>query len=583
MKPLDKRLLTYARAARIYIVFITVTGTLLALLVIAQAMAIAGAITPVITENKTLADVRISIYALIIIMLARSALTYVNRAYAHRAANTAIIQLRTAVLKHATQLGPRWLARRSADTVTLITRGLDDLGPYFVSYLPQLLLTMTVTPLTLLVMLYLDWSSALIAILTIPLIPIFMILVGKLTQEYADQKLKTMEKLGSQLLDLIAGLPTLKALGREWAPAQHVHRLGRTHANTTMQTLRVAFLSGAILEFIATLSVALVAVKVGMLLVYDYVELFPALVVIMLAPEVYLPLREVGKNFHASADGVAAANAAFEILEEPVLEEGDEQAPTLTNAEVRLNNVSVAARGTWAPSHLSTRITPGSITALVGPSGAGKTTTVMTLLGLLSPTRGSITVTDSNGMEHDLANLSRASWWSQITWVPQSPAILPATVRENVCEDAEYSLSQLNEAARATGFDTVLAELPHGWETPIGHGGVGLSVGQRQRLALTRALLVNKPWIVLDEPTAHLDAVTESQILTTIDTLHQRGHTLIIIAHRTVVIERATHIVSVEAEAATENEIRQYPELSETTVEQLRLQATPRLLEGEIA
>lgn len=583
MKPLDKRLLTYASAARTYIVFIAVTGTLLAVLVIAQAMAIAGAITPVITENKTLADVRSSVFALIAIMCVRAVVTYINRAYAHRAANTAIIQLRQAVLDRATQLGPRWLAHKSADTVTLVTRGLDDLGPYFVSYLPQLLMTMTVTPLTLLVMLYLDWSSALIAILTIPLIPIFMILVGKLTQEYADQKLKTMEKLGSQLLDLIAGLPTLKALGREWAPAKHVHRLGRTHANTTMQTLRVAFLSGAILEFIATLSVALVAVKVGMLLVYDYVELFPALVVIMLAPEVYLPLREVGKNFHASADGVAAANAAFDILEEPVRPDGDTKAPSLQNAEVALNNLSVAARGTWAPAHLSARIVPGSITALVGPSGAGKTTTVMALLGLLSPTRGSITVSDTDGRTFDLSTLSHASWWSQITWVPQAPAILPASVRDNVCEDAEYSQQQLDDAARATGFDTVVADLPQGWDTFIGHGGVGLSVGQRQRLALTRALLVDKPWIVLDEPTAHLDAVTESQILTTIDTLHERGRTLIVIAHRAVVIDRATHTITVEAEPATETEIEQYPELSETTVEQLRLQATPRLLEGEIA
>lgn len=583
MKPLDKRLLTYAKAARTYIVFITVTGTVLAALVIGQALAIAASITPVITEGKTLADVRTPVLILVAIMLARAALTYLNRAYAHRAANSAIIELREAVLDRATQLGPRWLARKSSDTVTLVTRGLDDLGPYFISYLPQLLMTMTVTPLTLLVMLYLDWSSALIAILTIPLIPIFMILVGKLTQEYSNQKLATMEKLGSQLLDLIAGLPTLKALGREWAPANHVHRLGRTHANTTMQTLRVAFLSGAILEFIATLSVALVAVKVGMLLVYGYVELFPALVVIMLAPEVYLPLREVGKNFHASADGVAAANAAFEILEEPVRESGTKPAPDLTTSSVEVRGLSVAARGTWAPAHLTAQIEPGSITALVGPSGAGKTTTVMALLGLLEPTRGQIIVHTAQGNQMDLNDLDMRSWWKQVTWVPQAPAILPGTVRDNVCEGGDYSDDRLFEAAGATGFDAVIAELPNGWDTPIGHGGVGLSVGQRQRLALTRALLVNTPWIILDEPTAHLDAVTETQILSTIDTLHARGRTLVIIAHRSVVVERATHLIEVSSEAASSAEIEQFPQLSETTIEQLRLRATPRLLEGEIA
>ncbi|MDO5729012.1 MAG: thiol reductant ABC exporter subunit CydD [Actinomycetaceae bacterium] len=583
MKPLDKRLLTYAKAARTYIAFITVTGTVLAVLVIGQALAIAASITPVITAGQSLADVRTPLLALIAIMLARAALTYVNRAYAHRAANNAIIELREAVLDRATQLGPRWLARKSSDTVTLATRGLDDLGPYFISYLPQLLMTLTVTPLTLLVMLYLDWSSALIAILTIPLIPIFMILVGKLTQEYSDQKLSTMEKLGSQLLDLIAGLPTLKALGREWAPANHVHRLGRTHANTTMQTLRVAFLSGAILEFIATLSVALVAVKVGMLLVYGYVELFPALVVIMLAPEVYLPLREVGKNFHASADGVAAANAAFEILEEPVQPTGVQTAPDLMTSTVNIRNLSVAARGTWAPAQLTTRIEPGSITALVGPSGVGKTTTIMTLLGLLQPTRGEIVIDTVTGQQIDLRDLDLDSWWKQITWVPQAPAILPGSVKDNVCEGNTYSDEQLTEAAKATGFDVVINELPHRWDTIIGHGGVGLSVGQRQRLALTRALLVDTPWIVLDEPTAHLDAITETQILDTINTLHNRGRTLIIIAHRSVVIDRATHLIDVSSREATAEEIEQFPQLSETTVEQLRLRTTPRLLEGEIA
>ncbi|WP_297555763.1 thiol reductant ABC exporter subunit CydD [uncultured Actinomyces sp.] len=574
MKPLDKRLLTYAAAAKRYIIFITIFGTLTAVLVLAQAISISSAISPVISEGKSLADVYPWVITLLVIVSVRAGLLYLLNSRAHRAANDAIIELREQVLDHVTKLGPRWLARKGTDTITLITRGLDDLGPYFVSYLPQLLMTMTVTPVALAVMLYYDFLSAIIAILTIPLIPIFMILIGKLTQEYSDQKLKTMERLGSQLLDLIAGLATLKALGRENAPNKHVHELGQTHAKTSMQTLRVAFLSGAILEFIATLSVALVAVEVGMRLVYGNISLYAGLIVIMLAPEVYLPLREVGKQFHNSADGVAAANAAFEILEEPVQATGTVKAPNLTHESVQFADLNVAARGAWAPAGLNATIQTGKITALVGPSGAGKTTTVMVLLGLLKPTRGRVLVGGT-----DLADIEPSSWWQQHTWVPQAPAILPGTIHENVTFGLDVSQDKLEDAARATGFLEVVEQLPTGWETPVGQGGIGLSVGQRQRLALTRALLEQTPWVILDEPTAHLDALTESQVIDTMVRLRDMGRTVIVIAHRKAVIDAADAILEVRARPATKQEIQDYPQLAEKTVEQFFLTEQPRLLE----
>lgn len=574
MKPLDKRLLTYAAATKKYIIFITIFGTLTAVLVLAQAISISSAISPVISEGKTLTDVFPWVITLLVIVTVRAGLVYLLNSRAHRAANDAIIELREQVLDHVTKLGPRWLARKGTDTITLITRGLDDLGPYFVSYLPQLLMTMTVTPVALAVMLYYDFLSALIAVLTIPLIPIFMILVGKLTQEYSDQKLKTMERLGSQLLDLIAGLTTLKALGREKAPNKHVHQLGQTHAKTSMQTLRVAFLSGAILEFIATLSVALVAVEVGMRLVYGNISLYAGLIVIMLAPEVYLPLREVGKQFHNSADGVAAANAAFEILEEPVQTDGSTEAPNLAQDLVQIKDLHVAARGAWAPAGLNTSIQRGKITALVGPSGAGKTTTVMVLLGLLKPTRGRVLV---GGI--DLAEIDPSSWWRQHTWVPQAPAILPGTIRENISFGLDVSQDKLEEAARATGFLEVVEKLPAKWDTPVGQGGIGLSVGQRQRLALTRALLEQTPWVILDEPTAHLDALTESQVIDTMIRLRDMGRTVIVIAHRKAVVDAADYIVQIESRPATEQEILDYPKLAEKTIEQFFLTEQPRLLE----
>ncbi|MDO5048507.1 MAG: thiol reductant ABC exporter subunit CydD [Actinomycetaceae bacterium] len=578
MKPLDTRLLKYAKAAKGYIVFITVVGTLSAVLVLAQAISISSAISPVITDGQQLADSMPWVFGLVAIVLARVALTYLLQSRAHRAANAAIIQLREKVLDHVAKLGPRWLARNGTDTITLITRGLDDLGPYFVAYLPQLLMTMTVTPIALAVMLYYDFLSAIIAVLTIPLIPIFMILVGKLTSDYSAQKLKTMEKLGSQLLDLIAGLSTLKALGREGAPTKHVQRLGKMHANTTMQTLRVAFLSGAILEFIATLSVALVAVEVGMRLVHGNIGLYAGLIVIMLAPEVYLPLREVGKQFHASADGVAAAEAVFEILEEPVPLEGDQPAPELARETVLIDDLSVAARGSWAPANLSAEIPRGKITALVGPSGAGKTTTVMVLLGLLQPTRGRVLIGESG---INLEDVDLDQWWQQHTWVPQAPAILPGTVRENVLEGRDIPGDKLREAAVATGFQEVVDKLLNGWDTMVGHGGIGLSVGQRQRLALTKALLKDTPWVILDEPTAHLDAMNEQQVIDTMVKLRDMGRTVLVIAHRKPVVDAADHVINVETAPATPSEIEKYPELAQTTIEEFTLVSQPKLLDEE--
>lgn len=574
MKPLDKRLLEYAVSAKKYIIFITIVGSLSAILVLGQAITISSTISPVISEGKTFGDVLPWFLAFLGIVLVRVGLTYLLKSRAHRAANDTIIELREKVLDHATKLGPRWLARKGTDTITLVTRGLDDLGPYFVSYLPQLLMVMTVTPIALAVMLFYDWVSAIIAVATIPLIPIFMILVGRLTQDYSDQKLKTMEKLGSQLLDLMAGLTTLKALGRESAPNKHVHNLGQLHARTTMQTLRVAFLSGAILEFLATLSVALVAVEVGMRMVFGNIGLYAGLIVIMLAPEVYSPVREVGKQFHNSADGVAAANAAFEILEEPIPADGVEAAPDLTTAEVRIEDLSVAARGAWAPANLSAVIPTGKITALVGPSGTGKTTTIMVLLGLLQPTRGRVIAGGT-----DLANIDKDAWRVQHTWVPQNPAILPGTVEENVLDGFTLGRDRLEEAAAATGFLDVVESLPTGWDTMIGQGGVGLSVGQRQRLALTRALLKDTPWVILDEPTAHLDALTEAQVVDTIMRLRDMGRTVIVIAHRKQVVDVADAVIEVSTCKATPEEIEQYPQLAEATVEEMSLTEQPTLLE----
>ncbi len=562
----------YARSARRHILLTSVLGLLTAVLVIAQAFLISRAVSPVIGGTASLRDVEELVAVLVVVVVLRGITVALREAWGRRAAEGTIRELRGALVVKSENLGPRWRARHGADTATLITRGLDDLEPYFVKFLPQMILVLTVTPLTLATILLQDFWSALIALLTIPLIPIFMILIGRFTEESSRKKLLSMERLGSQLLDLMSGLPTLRGLGRTDGPRAHLRRLGRQNTRTTMATLRVAFLSGGVLEFLTTLSVALVAVEVGMRLVYGHLTLATGLVIIMLAPEVFEPLRQVGAQFHASADGVAAASAAFDILDTPEPSHGSVAAPDIAAADLVLDDVWVAARGAWAPASLSAVVLPGTLTALRGPSGSGKTTTAMVLLGLEPATRGHVRIcshvasSDRPAGQHvetravDLVEVDPTSWWRQVTWVPQTPTLVPGTLRANLPD--EVTPADLDRAAAATGFDRVLADLPHGWESTIGRGGVGLSVGQRQRLALTRALLDDSRLVVLDEPTAHLDAMSEAAVVASLIDLRNQGRTVVVIAHRTAVVAAADQVIDVRSRAATPEEEQVWPELA---------------------
>ncbi len=545
MKPLDPRLLTHAKDARSYIILLVVAGTLSAALVLAQCYLVSAAASPVIDGRDTLADIVPLVAALAAVFAARVAVAYAIEAFGHRAALRTIRDLRAKILRHAGDAGDRWLSQgNAASTVTLVTEALDSLEPYFVKYLPQLFLVSTVTPLALAVIFFTDWLSAIAIVICLPLIPVFMILVGKQTAEYSAKRIASMQNLGEQLLDLLAGLATLKGLGREQGPRTRVSLLGDDFAAKTMQTLRVAFLSGAVLEFLATLSTALVAVEVGLRMVAGHLGLFEGLLIIMLTPEAFRPLREVGSQFHASSDGVAAAEQAFAILDVPIpAASGTAAAPSLALCPIVLEDVCVEApgRATIAPAHLDATIAPGKVTVLRGKTGAGKTTTVSVLLKLLEPSSGQVLVGGAR-----LADIDRESLWKQVTWVPQRPTIVPGTVLENI---GVARGPQLERAAALTGFDAVVAALPHGWDTRIGQGGTGLSVGQRQRLALTRAVADPKPLIMLDEPSAHLDAMSEQAVSATVRELRATGHTVVIVAHRTAILRVADTIVDVRAEA----------------------------------
>ncbi|KQS99843.1 thiol reductant ABC exporter subunit CydD [Cellulomonas sp. Leaf395] len=541
MRPLDPRLLRHARAARGYVALTAALGVLTAAMVVAQALLLAHALGAAVSDGAQLDVLAPTIGWLAAVVAVRTLVTAVQERFAHRAATRTVAELREQVVAHAVALGPRWLASgEGPSVVTLATRGLDALEPYFVRYLPQLVLAATVTPAVLLVVLGLDWISAAILVVVLPLVPIFMVLVGRLTQGRSEQGLASMQRLGAQVLDLLAGLPTLRAHGRERGPGARVRTLGDAHRQATMGTLRIAFLSGMVLELLTTLSVALVAVAIGLRLVEGRLDLVTGIAVLVLAPEVFLPLRQVGVQFHAAADGVAAAGRAFEVLETPVPAAGTRTAPDLRTATLRLDGVAVRTSGGSTPHGLDLMVRPGTVVALTGPSGVGKTTALEIALGLLRPDDGRVSI---DGV--DLADLDTATVWAQVSWLPQRPVLEPGTMAELVGGDDESRTT----AAALTGLDDVLATLPDGWATPLGRGGAGLSLGQRQRVALTRTLLQRTPLVVLDEPTAHLDAAGEQVVLDTVRALRDAGRTVLLVAHRPSLVAVADDVVLVRSDA----------------------------------
>lgn len=551
MKPLDPRLLRQTRAARRYVIVTAVLSVLSTLCVIVQAFAIAHAVAPVAQGEAGLTDVSGAILVLAAAVLTRTGITALRDRIGAASAVATVGDLRTRLLRHTAAMPHRWRLEHTEEVSVLASRGLDDLVPYITGFLPQLLLTAILTPIALVVVLSQDLISGLIIAATIPLIPLFMWLIGVTTRQFSEKRLAALERQGAQLLDLLAGLTTLRALGREIGPGVRVRKLGEEYKRTTMSTLRVAFLSGAVLELLASLAVALVAVEIGMRLVYGNIDLTTGLTVLILAPEIYLPLRAVGQQFHASTDGVTAAARTFDLLETEAPADGTQDVPAWDAIELTGVGVLAGSRGYLAPADLTLRIEPGRIHALAGPSGSGKTTTAMALLRQQGVDRGHITLVH-DGAATDLADVTAERWWRQASWVPQRVLTQGGTVAEHLDPSGLRSEAMRDQAAARTGLWQVVEDLPQGWDTPLaaGEGGLssGLSVGQTQRLELTRALLRGSRLVVLDEPTAHLSAADEAEILTGLRAVADAGAAVVVIAHRENTLAFADEVTRVHGE-----------------------------------
>ena len=536
--PIDPRLLKRGKATRNYLVASVVIGLLTAGLLILQAGLLARGISHVFSERSLPGNWGAILALLAAVFAGRAVLSWLNETFAQRSAAAVKSQLRRDVLS-ARLARPRDSATSSASMIKVVTTGLDDLDGYFSKYLPQLGLAATVPFLVGGAILLTDWQSAIIVAFTLPLIPIFMALVGWTTEAATKKSYAVSDRLANHFADLIEGLPTLQAFARARAQRRGVELGEEKYRSATMRVLYVSFLSALALELLASLSVAVVAVTVGFRLVYGDIGFEAALFVLILAPEAFLPVRQVGVHFHDSADGVAAADAAFTLIDAGAVVSGTTAVPP--DLSIRFEDVGYTYPGSDAPAlqGFDLSIQPGEVLAVRGTSGGGKSTALALLMGFLRADSGRVSVGGT-----DLLDLDQQAWRRQIAWVAQEPGMLNGTVADNVLLGyPEASEADVAAALRDAGASFEGSKL-------VGDDGEGLSAGERRRVALARALLRIRfggaTLLVLDEPTAGLDSSTEAAA---IEAVRASGVGAVMVTHRQAVMAAADRVVELGARA----------------------------------
>lgn len=551
MGPFDRRLLREAPESGRFLAGACVLAALSALLVIVWAELIGRIVARVFLHGGDLASISRLLGVLAAVSLVRAAIGWALETSGHATSLRVRGRLRRRALEQIFRARPSGLGDlRTGDLATGVTSGLDALDPYFSRFLPQLVLAGIVSPAILVWVAYRDPVSALIMAITLPLIPLFGALIGKAAEERTNRRLQALSLMSSHFLDVVRGLATLRAYRRGPAQKEAIARTSEEFRLETMGTLRIAFLSALALELIATMSIALIAAVIGIRLVNGSVALAPSFAVLVLAPELYLPLRAVAAQFHASADGLAAVRRIFELIDlEPAVSTPALAAapPDPSSVSLRFERVSFAyeGRGTPVLQDFDCELRAGERTLLVGASGAGKTTALSLLMRFADPGQGRISV---GGV--DLRELDPDEWRRFIAWLPQYPRLLAGTIAEALRIGApEASEEKLLEALRAADCMELVIALPNGLETRVGEGGLQLSAGELRRIALARALLREAPLLVLDEPTAHLDAGAAAQIRLALERLERR-RTVVIASHDASLLSLADHTIELEAISA---------------------------------
>ncbi len=515
-------------------------------LVIAQAWLLARVVSGVIIDHRTLGAVWPLLAAMLPIFALRFALVRASERVAFEAAAQVRRDLRARLYDHLQALGPLWLTRQSSgDLANSLVVGIDGLEAYYARYLPAMALT-SLVPLSIVAFVFpQDWISGLVLLGTAPLIPLFMILVGKGAEVLNQQQWQLLARMSARFLDSLQGITTLKLFGMSRREAEVVAALTEDYRIGTMKVLRVAFLSSVVLEFLSTISIAMVAVLIGFRLFYGKMDFFNGFFVLLLAPEFYLPLRSMGTHYHARMEAIGAAQGLLKLLDTPVPDrarpgDGTRTLPPGPPPTVVFDAVMVRHAADLPPALDAVSFTaPGpGLTALVGASGAGKSTALHALMGLVQPERGEIRIGAT-----PMHELSTDDWLRHVAWVPQRPHVFEGSVRDNIAlGDPSASAEAVERAARAAHAHDFIAALPRGYDTPLGERGVGLSGGQIQRLALARALHKPAPVVLLDEATAQLDTHTQTLVGESIFAL-ARSRCVILAAHRLSTVLQADHVV----------------------------------------
>lgn len=511
------------------------------LLIILQARLLAMVCQRVVIDGHGLAAVQPLLIWVAVLVLLRGLASYLAEHAAVRAAAEVRQQVRSRLYTRLLQLKPAGLAGEVGPLTEVVTAGVEGLEAYLGRFLPQMALAALLPLAVLLVVLPSEWRSSLVLFFSAPFIPLLMILIGKGSEALNRRQWDRLSRMAGHLLDLVQGLPDLKIAGRAKQEAELVAQVSEQYRKGTMAVLRVAFLSAFTLEFFATVGTAVVAVLIGFRLLAGSLTLLDGLFVLLLAPEFYLPLRNLGLAYHSRMNGLAAAGRIIPLLEQQALEadQTGNLPPQGASIEISCESVTFCYGGQrGGVRDISLTIVPAGLTALVGASGSGKSTLARLLLGLARPESGRILV---NGV--DAATLDQAAWQQQLAWVAQQPFFMVASIRENLLLGADSADDrEIRHALEQAALWPVIAGLPNGLETMLGERGAGLSGGELRRLALARVLLRDARLVVLDEPTAGLDAANEQAVLDTLERLAV-GRTMVVITHREAAIARCSRVV----------------------------------------
>ena len=542
MRLLDRRLARHGRVSVRYLVLAVVVEVARVGLLIVQALLLARVIAAVFLRQSGIDALEVEIAALVVVFAARALLGWLSQLIAHRVSATVRSSLRMLMLRQAGRLGSSWLTGvRSGELATLVLRGIDALDGYFARYLPQLVLAALLPFTVVLCLLGTDWPSALLVTLTVPLIPVFMVLVGSSTRSRVGAQWAALQRSAHHFMDVVAGLGTLVIFGRSRAQLDTIHRLSEQQRRTGKAALRIAFLSALVLELLATLSVAIVAVVVSLRVLYGTLDFETALFVLVLVPEAYHPMRQLASHYHASAEGLAAADTVFEMVEsaEQAPEPGTIPAPDPRTEPITLEAVTVHRPGRADPviHELSLRIEPGRFTAVVAPTGTGKSTLLGLLTRAVRPDGGTVRIGETDLRRIQLDGPS--GWRSRFGWLPQSPELFAGTVAENIAlAEPNAGSAAIEQAARTAAVDLPLS-------TQVGERGRELSSGQRRRVALARALLPEPGLVLLDEPTESVDPETEAVVF---EALRHGlvGRTVVVVTHRPALLQLCHHVVQLD-------------------------------------